>query len=96
MKTATIPAVRVEPEFRAELEAMLGDGESLSQFVEGALRATVARRRAQTEFVSRGLASIAETKAKGNGIPADVVSAKREARLGEAVAAEAGVGGARG
>ena len=34
MKTATIPSVRVEPEFRAEVEAVLGEGKTLSEFVD--------------------------------------------------------------
>jgi hypothetical protein len=34
MKSAVIPQVRVEPELRAELEAVLKDGETLSEFVE--------------------------------------------------------------
>jgi Arc/MetJ-type ribon-helix-helix transcriptional regulator len=84
MKTATIPSVRVEPEFRQELESLLEEGESLSQFVESALRATAARRHAQSEFVRRGMASIAETKLAGNGIPAETVIAKLEAKLAAA------------
>jgi len=55
MKTATIPAVRVEPELRAEVEAVLADGETLSQFVEASIRAGVERRRVQAEFIARGL-----------------------------------------
>ena len=38
MKTATIPSVRVEPDFRAEVEAVLADGETLSEFVEASVR----------------------------------------------------------
>ena len=57
MKTATIPSVRVEPEFRAEVESLLGDGETLSEFVEASVRASVQRRRVQAEFIARGLAS---------------------------------------
>jgi hypothetical protein len=34
MKTANIPSVRVEPDFRAEVEAVLADGETLSEFVD--------------------------------------------------------------
>jgi hypothetical protein len=34
MKTATFPAVRVEPELREAAESVLSDGESLSAFVE--------------------------------------------------------------
>ena len=44
MKTATLPPIRVAPDFRHELEGVLEQGESLSQFVENAVRATVARR----------------------------------------------------
>ena len=59
MKTATIPSLRVEPEFRSEVEQVLGEGESLSQFVESAIRARVQQRKDQAEFVVRGLASLA-------------------------------------
>jgi hypothetical protein len=34
MKTAVIPQIRVEPELRAELEAVLEQGETLTDFVE--------------------------------------------------------------
>ncbi|WP_077034046.1 YlcI/YnfO family protein [Pelomonas sp. KK5] len=63
MKTATIPAVRVEPEFRDQLESMLSEGETLSAFVEKALRETVQRRQTQAEFVKRGMESLARYKA---------------------------------
>jgi hypothetical protein len=49
MKTATIPSVRVEPEFRAEVESVLAEGESLSEFVEASVRASVERRRVRAE-----------------------------------------------
>jgi Arc/MetJ-type ribon-helix-helix transcriptional regulator len=88
MKTATIPSVRVDPQFRQELEGLLEDGESLSQFVESALRRAVASRQAQSEFIRRGLASIAETKLAGNGIPAQTVITKLEAKLAAARAAK--------
>lgn len=81
MKTATIPSVRVEPEFRQALEDILEEGESLSQFVENALRTTVAQRQAQSEFVRRGLDAIAQTKQTGHGIAAESVIAKLEAKL---------------
>ena len=47
MKTTTIPSIRVEPDFRAEVEAVLAEGETLSQFVEASVRASVERRRMQ-------------------------------------------------
>lgn len=54
MKTAAIPSVRVEPELRAEIEALLGQGETVSEFVETSVRAAVMRRRHQSEFIARG------------------------------------------
>jgi hypothetical protein len=73
MKTAAIPSVRVEPGFRAELEAVLADGETLSQFVEASVRASVERRRVQAEFVARGLRSRDEARRTGDYVDADVV-----------------------
>jgi hypothetical protein len=73
MKTATIPSVRVEPEFRAEVEAVLADGETLSEFVEASVRASVERRRVQAEFIARGLRSRDEARRTGDYVDADVV-----------------------
>jgi hypothetical protein len=73
MKTATIPSVRVEPAFRAEVEAVLANGETLSEFVEASVRASVARRRVQAEFVARGLRSRDESRRTGDYVDADVV-----------------------
>jgi Arc/MetJ-type ribon-helix-helix transcriptional regulator len=73
MKTAAIPSVRVEPSFRAELEAVLADGETLSEFVEASVRASVERRRVQAEFVARGLRSRDEARQTGDYADADVV-----------------------
>ena len=84
MKTATLPPIRVAPDLRLELENVLEQGETLSQFVENAVRATVAKRKTQAEFVRRGMAAIDETKRSGSGIPADVVLAKLETKLAAA------------
>ncbi|MFD1555191.1 YlcI/YnfO family protein [Paraburkholderia silviterrae] len=55
MKTATMPPLRVDPELRQAAEDVLHENESLSAFMEAALREGVARRRMQREFVLRGL-----------------------------------------
>ena len=81
MKTATIPPVRIEPEFRKEIEDSLVGEESLASLVETAVRHEVARRRMQSEFVRRGLSAIQDTVASGNGIAADVVLANLESKL---------------
>ncbi len=75
MKTATIPSLRVDPELRQSAESVLAEGESLSSFVEQAIRATVAQRLAEREFIARGL--LARDNARRGGVyveAADVVS----------------------
>ncbi|WP_416399895.1 YlcI/YnfO family protein [Alicycliphilus denitrificans] len=84
MKTATIPPVRIDPSFRKEIEQSLEGGESLASLVETAVRNEVARRRIQSEFVRRGIASIQRTVAAGDGIPAQAVIAKLESKLAAA------------
>lgn len=88
MKTATLPPIRIAPDFKLDLEGVLEQGESLSQFVENAVRTTVIRRKTQAEFIKRGIAAIEATK-KGGGIPAEVVIAKLEAKLSAAKQAKA-------
>lgn len=84
MKTATIPPIRVAPAFRTEVEAVLEQGESLSEFVEKAVRQTVLKRQHHAEFLRRGIAAIEETKQAGGGIPAEAVIATLEAKLAAA------------
>lgn len=81
MKTATIPSVRVEPEFRAEVESVLAEGESLSEFVEASVRASVERRRVQAEFIARGLRSRDEARRTGDYVDADDVVAGLQRKL---------------
>ena len=73
MKTATIPSVRVEPELRAEVESLLSEGETVSEFVEASVRATVLRRRNRAEFIARGLRSLEGARSTGDCVDADVV-----------------------
>jgi hypothetical protein len=84
MKSTTIPPVRIEPQFREEIEQALEEGESLAALVEQAVRTEVARRRDQAEFVRRGLAAVARSEADGDWVPADTVLEKLEARLAAA------------
>lgn len=62
METATMPALRVDPQLREEAESVLAENETLSAFMESALRDGIARRRLQHEFVARGLASRDEAR----------------------------------
>jgi predicted transcriptional regulator len=81
MKTAAIPAVRVPPELRHAAEELLGTGETLSGFVEDAVRRNVEYRRAQTEFIARGLASRDAAKVSERYVKAVTVLGKLERRL---------------
>ncbi len=65
MKTATLPPLRVSPEFRKAAESVLKEGESLSAFVEESVRRQVAYRRNQQEFIARGLAAREEARQTG-------------------------------
>jgi len=96
MKTATLPSLRVEPELRDAAESVLEDGETLSSFIEGAVRETIERRRTRAEFIARGLASREEAKRTGVYISADVVLADLSERLERARGALQQKGGKKG
>jgi hypothetical protein len=81
MKTAQLPPVRVEPAVREEIEAVLRDGESLSEFVETAAVEAARRRKAQEEFLARGRASLAKAKRTGEFFVADKVLEDMRGRL---------------
>jgi hypothetical protein len=84
MRSATFPPIRVEPEVRAEVEAVLREGESLTQFIEEAVVAAAAWRRTQAEFVARGEAAIKRWKREGGGQSVDEVMNDLQRRLDEA------------
>jgi hypothetical protein len=73
MKTATIPSIRVQPALREEIESSLLEGETLSEFVEQSVRMAVQRRRDQSEFVARGIASLADARKANDYVDSDVV-----------------------
>lgn len=84
MKTAAIPAVRVPPDLRAAAESVLRADETLSGFVEDAVRRNIEWRRTQQAFIERGLAARDEARATGNYISAAAVLGKLERRLAKA------------
>jgi predicted transcriptional regulator len=65
MKSATLPPLRVEPGLRREVERLLAPGETLSVFVEQAVRQSVARRADDAAFAKRALASRAQGQRTG-------------------------------
>ena len=81
MKSAVIPQVRVEPELRAELEAVLKQGETLTDFVQSTMRNAIAFRRAQQAFHERALAASEEYHRTGVSIPVEEVLDRLQAKL---------------
>jgi predicted transcriptional regulator len=81
MKTAAIPAVRVSPELREAAERVLQPGESLSGFVEEAVRRNVEFRQAQKAFIERGLASAEAARQSGKYVSAASVLSKLKRRV---------------
>jgi predicted transcriptional regulator len=81
MKTATFPSLRVEAELREAAESVLREGETLTSLIETAMRETIHRRRAQAEFVARGLKSSENARRTGRYYPAAEVHAELQRRL---------------
>lgn len=73
MKTATLPSLRVEPELRQAAESVLGAGESLSGFVELAVRMQIRQRQTQQAFIARGLAARDSARALGEYFSVETV-----------------------
>ena len=84
MRSATFPPIRVEPEVRADVEAVLREGESLTRFIKEAVVAAAARRRVQSEFVARGETAIERWKQMGGGHTVDEVRVDLQGRLNDA------------
>lgn len=81
MKSAVIPQVRVEPALRADLDSVLRPDETLTEFVETAVRNAIEFRRMQTDFAARCDASLANYERTGISVPSDLVLSKLEAKV---------------
>lgn len=81
MKSAVIPQIRVEPELRAELESVLRQGETLTDFVESTVRSAIAFRRVETAFHQRAQAASVEYHQTGASVPVDAMLDKLQSKL---------------
>ncbi len=84
MKSATIPALRVEPKLRQAVERSLNSNETLSSFTEQALREQIKRRKIQDEFIARGLVSRNKARQSGEYYSAEDVLAGLDSMLARA------------
>jgi predicted transcriptional regulator len=89
VKSATFPSLRVDPKLRNAAEEILEDGESLSSFVEQSIRDGVQHRRAQREFVARGLRSRESARRTNDYVSAAKVVTRLEGILAKAKRAAA-------
>lgn len=81
MKTRSIGALRVDPKLREAAERVIEEGEPLSSCVLESVRKSIDERRAQAEFIARGLAAERRAKRSGGYVSAAEVVAKLGARL---------------
>ena len=81
MKTSSFPSLRVEPELREAAESVLRDGEILTSLIEPSVRETIQRRRAQDEFIARGLRSREDAERTGIYHTAESVHSELQQRL---------------
>jgi len=81
MKTSTLPAVRVEPALRSDAEAVLDEGETLSDFVASCVRDGVAWRRTQDAFLSRARVAVERSERENSGISPQEVLRRMDDRL---------------
>lgn len=86
MKSAALPLLRVDPALCDAAKSVLVEGETLSGFIETAVRETIERRRARTEFVARGLAARDQAQRSGVYFPAAQVHAELRQMLTQAAA----------
>ena len=84
MKTAALPSIRVEPALRDQLENVLRADESLSAFVEAAVRENLRRRVDQAAFLQRGINSLASAQRTGQYVTAQAVVRQLEDKLAAA------------
>ncbi len=66
---------------RADVESVLNEGETLSEFVEATVRSAVGFRRMQMEFQARADAAWKSFQKTGKGRPAEEVVAALQSKL---------------
>ncbi len=81
MDTAVIPQISFEPEVLAQLESMLREGETVSSFVEAAVRSAVERRRVNKAFDARAQGALEAYERTGISVPVEVVLKRLQAKL---------------
>lgn len=79
--TASLPALKVEPDLLLALEAVLRDGESVAEFMEGALRSAIQKRSYEADLTQQADASWRDYQRTGISAAAATVFDEVEKRL---------------
>lgn len=81
MKSAVIPQMCVDAQFRSDHESVLNEGETLSEFIANSLKSAVEYRLVQTRFHARGQQAWAEFERSGKALSADMVLARMNEKI---------------
>jgi hypothetical protein len=81
MKTTVLPQIRVEPELRDELRAVLKEGETPADFGEASIRKAIALRRVQADFHARAQVASEEYHRSGVSVPVKKVLDRLQAKV---------------
>jgi hypothetical protein len=84
MRKTSLPPLRVTPQFRKSIQAVLDEGESLSAFMLDAVAKKAEVRREQRAFVARAEARSREVSRTGKYVTGDAVFARLEGVLARA------------
>jgi hypothetical protein len=84
MKTETVPPLRVSARLRRQAESVLREGETLSAFMLESLTRGIDIRKAEADFIARGLASAARARKSGAYVALGDVIGKLRRRLARA------------
>lgn len=78
MKHSNILQLQLDLDLQRAAEGVLGEGETLSNLLESALRAEVKRRSTRRDFLARGLAAGASARRSGRYVDAKEVLCQLE------------------
>lgn len=81
MKTATLPPLRVSPELKKSIEAVLDEGETVSAFMLHAVTHEAQVRREQRAFLRKALARSRAAERTGKYVASETVFGRLEDAL---------------
>jgi predicted transcriptional regulator len=84
MKHSNVLQLQLDPDLQQAAEGVLGEGETLSNLLESALRAEIRRRSNRRDFLARGLAAGAAARRNGRYVDAKEVLCQLEEMLKKA------------